>query len=586
MRRFASALVVLTLTPAAASAQPAKASATVRIDFRALTDDGQQVSDLKADEVTLKINGKPRPIQTLSRFQSAASGPPSGGSVLPPPYATNVVGQNGRVIHILIDDESIAPGREGQFREAVRQLTNELGPGDQIGVLTPQGTTNIRPTADAAKVRVAVDNLAGRSSASETESDAQCRTTHVLAALGSMLALTGGTPTTILVFAGGLSPPGQKIIDMSKKGAPTAATAATATNDVCPVRTEDFQNIATLASAAHADLYLFHMTEAMVTRSTTQDAGFESLAGVTGAEFVRLAGNPQAPIARLLRETAAYYVATFEPDASERNGQTFRVDLRSTRDKVKLRTRPSVDMPKGNIPKAAASPKEMLRVAGEQHDLPLRAAGYTSRTPGSDEVMIVALFEGLDPAAAITSASVGLFDEKNTLKKQWTAQPADLASRPIKAALAAPPGTYRVRVAALDASGRAGTTDYELKAEVTRADPLKVSTLVLGTQQQGGGFVPRLDFSSEPVAIGLLEIYGVPKGGTVTVDLDVVSSPEGAPIASAQTSVNPGSSEDMRRAFGGFNIGDLPPGDYLMRAIVSLDGKPVGRVVRTLRKSP
>ena len=48
---------------------------------------------------------------------------------------------------------------------------------------------------------------------------------------------------------------------------------------------------------------------------------------------------------------------------------------------------------------------------------------------------------------------------------------------------------------------------------------------MLGTQQQGTGFVPRLEFSgADPVAIGLLEIYGVPKGGTVTVDLEVTDS--------------------------------------------------------------
>jgi hypothetical protein len=41
----------------------------------------------------------------------------------------------------------------------------------------------------------------------------------------------------------------------------------------------------------------------------------------------------------------------------------------------------------------------------------------------------------------------------------------------------------------------------------------------------------------------------------------------------------------MRVAFGGFSIATLAPGDYLMRAVVSLDGKPVGRVVRTLRKT-
>jgi hypothetical protein len=195
------------------------------------------------------------------------------------------------------------------------------------------------------------------------------------------------------------------------------------------------------------------------------------------------------------------------------------------------------------------------------------------------------MFEAIDPSAALASASIGLFDEKNTLKKQWTAQPADLAKRPVIAALAAPAGTYRGRVAAVDGSGRAGTTDYELKVEVPRADPLKLSTLVVGTQAPGGGFAPRLEFGSEAVAIGLIEIYGVPRTGAVTVDLDLVQTIDGAPLAKADTTVGAGSAEDMRVAFGGFSIAGLPPGDYQMRAIVSLDGKPVGKVVRTLRKS-
>jgi hypothetical protein len=226
----------------------------------------------------------------------------------------------------------------------------------------------------------------------------------------------------------------------------------------------------------------------------------------------------------------------------------------------------------------------MLRSAAAHFDLPLRAAAYASRNPAGDDVMVVALFEGLEADASLAAASVGLFDEKGTLKKQWTAEKNDLARRPVLAALTAPARTYRMRVAAVDAAGRAGTADYELKAEVPRADPLKLSALVLGTQQPGGGFAPRLDFSTESVAIGMIEIYGVPKGGAVTVDLDVAASADGASLATAQTTVSPGRSEDMRIAFGGFSVAVLPPGEYLMRAIVSLDGKPVGKVVRTLRK--
>ena len=575
-RKLAGA-VLLALLPAAAAAQGANPGA-VKLDFRALGDDGVPVADLKAEDVSLKVNGKARTVQSLSLFRVTSDAPAVGtGGSLPPAYATNAAGVNGRSIHILIDDDSISPGREGQVREAVRLLASELGPADRLGVLTPQGQLNMRPGSDITKVRLAVEGLTGRAPSAETESDAQCRTTRVLAAVGSMLAITGGSPTTIVIFSGGMSPPKVKQVAIG------SLNSAAATNDVCPILPDDFQNIGNLAAAARADLYLFHLTEGMVNRSTTQDAGFESLAGVTGAEFIRLTGNVQPSVSRLLRETSAYYVASFEPDASDRTGTPLRVEMRATRDKVKLRPRPSIEIPKMTA-KSAASPRDMLRSAASHHDLPLRAAGYASRNPAGDDVVVVALFEGLEPDAPIAAASIGLFDEKGTLKKQWTAEKKDLAKRPVLAALTAPAGMYRMRVAAVDAAGRAGTADYELKAEVPRADPLELSALVLGTQQQGGGFAPRLDFSTESVAIGMLEIYGVPKGSAVTVDLDVASSADGTALATAQTTVSPGRSEDMRVAFGGFSVAALPPGDYLMRAVVSLDGKPVGKVVRTLRK--
>ena len=578
-----AALVASVLVPAATGAQSGKGGPQVRIDFRALADDGSQVADLKAEEITLKVNGKPRQVHTLSLFRAGGAGAADAGSSLPPPYGSNAVSQSGRIIHLFIDDDSISPGREVQVKEAIRLLTSELAPGDRIGVLTTQGQLNLRPGTDPTKVRLAVDGLTGKGGSAETKVDSQCRTVRVLAGLSSMLALTGASPTTIVVFSGGLAKPEQKIIDMTRRSAPTEATAAAATNDICPVRPEDFENIGVLAASARADLYMFHLTEAMATRSSDQDAGFESLAGVTGAEFVRLTASPQASISRLLRETAAYYTATFEADPGERTGITMRVDLKPTRDKVKLRTRPSVAIPK--VEAKAAQPKDMLRVAGARTELPLRVTAYTSRTAGSDEVTIAALFEGVEANAALSAASVGLFDGKGTLKKQWSAQASELSKRPVVAALTAPPGTYRLRVAAVDASGRAGTADYELNAEIPRADPLNLSALVLGTQQPGGGFVPRLDFSGEPIAIGMVEIYGVPKGGVVTVDLDVAATANGAPLANAQTTVTAGRTEDMRIAFGGFSIATLEPGDYQMRAVVSLDGKPVGKVVRTLRKS-
>jgi hypothetical protein len=566
-------------------AQSQKGAPPLRVNFHALTDDGQQIGDLKLEELALKINGKPRPILSLSKSQSMPGDANEGHAGLPIPYATNTVGTSGRVFYLLIDNDSITPGREGQLKEAVHQLTTELGPGDQIGLLSTEGELNIMPTDDVTKVKIAVDQMAGRGAASETTGDAQCRTVHIMRDLGTMISLGSATPTTLVVFSSGLTMPDTKVVNIGQRNRTAmggSSAPSSATTDECPVTPEDFTNLGTLAATANVDLYVFQLTDVMPSRTTTQDAGIESLAGATAGEFTRIGGSPQQAIARMLRETSTYYTLTFEPDASDRAGQALRVDLKSTRDKVKVRARSAVELPKTATAKSL-TPQTMLRTAAEFRDLPLRTAAYPAPTVGSDEVTVLALFESID-GAPISSASVALFDEKNTLKKQWTAKPEELTKRPTTAALQAPAGTYRVRVAAVDGSGRTGTADYDLQAQIGRADPLKLSALVLGTQASGG-FVPRLDFKDESTAIGMLQIYGVPKGANVKMDLDVSPTADGAALATADTTIVPARADDQRIAFGGFSIDSLPPGDYLMRAVVSLDGKPVGKVVRTLRKS-
>ncbi|HEY2434785.1 MAG TPA: hypothetical protein VGI12_19085 [Vicinamibacterales bacterium] len=583
-RLTTAALALSMFGPRTVAAQSGKGSLPARVEFRAIGDEGQIVTDLKAPDLALKVNGKPHAIRSLTVFAATTTAP---ASPLPPPYSTNTAGQGGRIIHVLIDDDSIAPGRESQVRDAIRILSAELAPTDRLGVLTPQGTLNIPPTTDLTKVRLAVNGLTGRAATVETDQDAQCRTTHVFRALGTMIALAGDAPTTIAIFSGGVSPPSTRIVDVGRRdrtiGGGSSAPASALT-DMCPVRPEDLQNIGSLASVANLDFYLLHMSDALPSRSPAQDAGFESLAGATGARYIELPKEPQTAVSTLLRETAAYYVATFDPEPGERTGQPQRLELTTTRDKVKLRTRPAILIPRELAAKSVA-PRDLLRVASEYRDLPLRSTAYASRMPGGNDVRVVALFEPIERDATIAAASVGLFDGKGTLKAQWTAQKDDLARRPMRADLQVPPGMYRVRVAALDTSGRSGTTDDDVTAAPVRADPLTLSALVIGTRPAGGGFAPRLEFTSETVAIGLVELYNVPAGVTVAVSLDVASTPEGPALAAAETTIGRGGSEDARTAIGGFAIEHLPAGDYLMRAVVTLDGKPVGKVVRALRKA-
>src|SRR5207247_1697200 len=151
-----------------------------------------------------------------------------------------------------------------------------------------------------------------------------------------------------------------------------------------------------------------------------------------------------------------------------------------------------------------------------------------------------------DPSAKLASAMVGLFDDKQKLVAQWTAQAADLAKTPVMAAFVRPAGTYRLRVASVDGSGRAGTVDDSVRAEITRADPVRLSGLVLGTAE-AGSFGWKLQFGAEQAAVGLLEVYGAAKA-TVEVTLELAASEDGAAIATAPTTISPPSAQEVRIA--------------------------------------
>ena len=70
-----------------------------------------------------------------------------------------------------------------------------------------------------------------------------------------------------------------------------------------------------------------------------------------------------------------------------------------------------------------------------------------------------------------------------------------------------PPGTYRLRVAALESSGRGGTADHSIEATLTSIGPISASSVMIGLSREGG-FVPAMEFSSEPTAFAMLELYG------------------------------------------------------------------------------
>jgi hypothetical protein len=164
-----------------------------------------------------------------------------------------------------------------------------------------------------------------------------------------------------------------------------------------------------------------------------------------------------------------------------------------------------------------------------------------------------------------------------------TATPADLARTPLVAALPVRPGTYRLRAAAIEASGRAGVVDGDVHAALLDAPPVRLSGLLLGVPA-GGSVTPRLLFTNEPVVVGYLEVSGAPENRTITVDLALAATETGPAIVSSRARMPVAGRASPLPAYGGIPIAALPPGEKAKFGLMR-EGKPI-EVDITIGKRP
>ena len=564
-------------SPTAAERLVRQSRGTVLVDFRALDAEGRPVTDLKPADLILLAGGRERQVASLELIRRGAS---VTDPVVAPPFATNSTARSVQGdIHVLIDEASIAPGREQVLRDSLANFLTLTSPRDRVRLISMRPGGPALPFEEGLRdVPGALERFAGYSTASETADDLVCRSRNSLEMMRSLFVNYSGNPVpTFVIVSGGFGTP------------PSGGVSSFGNYGKCPLlRTIDFAEVGTAARAINAAVYVIHVTNSTASRQprATLEEGVEMLAGALGAEVIRAVAPSPESMARIATQTSSYYLAAFEPDANDRVDAPLRVELRSRRSGVTIRTRPEVVGRRATATTGGAAlptPDAMIRVATIYRDLPLRAGGFASRADADGKVRLVVLFEPQDPATKLTAASIGLYDAKGRLTR-WTAEPADLAGRPAVAGIIVTPGTYRMRVAA--SSGAAvGAVDTEVRAELPEAGSVTTSALLVGVSGPNG-FIPRMQFSaSDQGAFGYLEIYQVPKNAVLTVRLELAATADGPALAGDDVPLTPGPRDDVRIAFSGFAIDGMPPGDIVMRAIVSIDGKSVGRALRTLRKA-
>ena len=564
-----SALAVLTAATLFAApialAQRGGGGAPQTVDFVAVTAEGQPVTDLTAAQITLKVGGKDRAVTSLDFVKF-------GGvtSTLPAPFATNVATDAGRMFLLVVDEESLRPGLESTVRESLVAFEKTLTPADRLGVFTlPRGTTSLAPTTDRAQFQTAIAGLQGRAKASMTSDERLCHGRDVLLALAGVLGGLAGqpAPTPVVYFSAALS-------------APTSGPASLGSSVDCQLSANEFQRVGQAADAARAQLFIVRAEDA---RTAGMAEGLENLATITGVQIMPIGTAADGAMSRIARQTGGYYVAAFAPEAADRNGATHRLELRSTRADVRLHTRNGVLIAKGaggNAP----TPQSMLEVADVQRGFGLRWLVVTSRNDGDakNTVKLVGLAEPVDPMVKLAAAAAGVLNQDGTkLLARWTAKPEELQRSPLAAALVVPPGTYRVRVAAVDTMGRAATVDYQVNTELTSVGVAHMGGLLIGTA--GAGFMPQLKFSNEAEIVVYFELYGRPAGPFGAV-AEIAATAEGPALVESPLAVSATPVQDKFMFSAKLPIAGLKPGDYVVRAKLAFEGQPTGVLTRTIRK--
>jgi hypothetical protein len=560
-------------------------STIVTVELRVLTREGRPILDLKPEEVALKVGGRVREVVALEAMV-VGGGPGTRGEVvspaLPPPFVTNESAGGGREITIVVDDEAIGPGREEAVRGAVRQLLSNLSPADRVAWLEPKNAAaRVHLTNRHDRVTAAAAALVGRANRSETAADAACRTrTNIDTLLDVLENVAPSASSVVLFLSNGLTAPAA-MESLNRTAGPAGP---------CDIATRDLDALAKAAAASRAILFAVQVvddTTSGAARSTDVSGGLEHIAGLTGNPIVRLIGETAPLMKRIADETSAYYLAAFQVPAAERNGSTQRVEVNVARQGAVVRAWPDVVIPK---PIAAGArgqqlkPREMLTVSKEFRGLGLRASVRSSRASEDGKPKVVCVFEPSDPSQQLTAAAVALFDAKGLARAQWTGQPNALRRMPVMAALNAPPaGTYRLRVAATSAGNLGGTIDQDITIEPVTRGTISVGALTLGVQGDGV-FLPRLQFTAEPVAYALVEIYDAPKTANLAVAFEIAGSADG-PAAGVVDGTLQAPREDLRLASAGLPVGRMTPGEVVIRAVITVDGKPLAvRPTGTLRK--
>ena len=259
------------------------------------------VLDLKPEDVEVWIAHYRVPIETFALVTPANDERP------------------GRLVVLVLDDVALPMAMVPRVRDAARRFVTRMSPGDQMAIVTLNGTA-MESTSDRTRLLRAVDSYNVRAGIMPIERAGE----HVLKTLGALSRQLAEAPdqrkTIVAIGAGGLFdrpiPPPQSGYDVRK----------------------DWTDAMQAMAASNVNLYVIDPAGLTM----RPDGGTNGFARETGGMAFVSTNDVNGAVDRIMRESANYYLIGVADPPNGRGADLRELDVRVLRPGVSIRARRAV----------------------------------------------------------------------------------------------------------------------------------------------------------------------------------------------------------------------------------------------------
>lgn len=607
----------------------------VTVDVSVVDDQGNPTVGLDPADFALKVDGAPRSISRVEFIRQSASTGPATSDV----WSTNEGAAGGRLIMLIVDQGNIRRNTGQAFVRAADRLLSDLGPGDRVALAVIPGSQVVDFTSHVALVRERLRQITGTAAPTLT------RRQVVGVGLAEALALDRGDESVARELAqrecafGNSDQQRQCLTDLLQQASELAndvkqrtANSMTALRQLLTklqtvpgpktlillseglVIDRSFDAVSWvrgLAATARVSLYAIHLDDTFLEMDTSMARGSPStnedrrlrtdglfaLAGLARGATFSVIGGSEGAFVRLSRELTGYYLLGFEPTPAERDGQPHEVSVEVKRRGVEVRARRIFTVDAASSAERTAEQRlgESLRLPLLSTEVPVRVATYNLPDPAGQKVRVLvsAGFGRSSDEVPVTAVAYRVVDQEGRLVS-GRADPVPIRTggdQRYLGTVVVDPGTFTIKFAATDADGRVGSVEHQFKASLNSAGTLSYGDLLLIDPVAGAenALRPMINPTvTGDTLVAYLELGSRESGalGGVTAGLEIAADANAPAILKAPLGVEPGATPDRRVAQGALSVAALPPGAYVARTTLLVDGKPVARVVRAFEFDP